>query len=367
MSIEMLDEPDTTALTVQHRAAMALNSTKTESDLRALAVKNAHIQQVVDKAGRQQAHGAAMELKTARTDIEKLSKSTREDAVQFGKACIAEEKRLIAIIQPEETRLLGIRDDFDQVQERIKREEEARERARITAIHERIAEIRNFSTLAAQCRTSFRIQELLDKLMGMELISFEEFEDEATAVHLATVSGVKFMLEEKQSEEIERAHAKAEAEALAAQLAADRIEQAKAAAALAADRAILEKERAELAAAKVQQAAIQMRDERAEREAKELAAYQAAINAAPVVDAEIVPVEMVNVMGMTVERSIVEDTQFFKQHIALKTEPEKTRPTDVEIIEVLAAHFRVHIGHVVEWLADMDPQAVEAHFNAEYA
>ena len=349
------------------RAQVALSSSQTEIDLRALAIKNVTITQVVDKVGREQCHSAAMEIKRARVAIEKTGKDARDDATKFSKAVIAEEKRLIAIVEAEETRLISLRDDWDQVQERIKREEEARERARITAIHERIAEIRNFSTLAAQCRTSFRIQELLDKLMGMELISFEEFEDEATAVHLATVSGVKFMLEEKQSEEIERAHAKAEAEALAAQLAADRIEQAKAAAALAADRAILEKERAELAAAKVQQAAIQMRDERAEREAKELAAYQAAINAAPVVDAEIVPVEMVNVMGMTVERSIVEDTQFFKQHIALKTEPEKTRPTDVEIIEVLAAHFRVHVGQVVEWLADMDPQAVEAHFNAEYA
>ena len=358
MSIEMLDEPDTTALTVQHRAAMALNSTKTESDLRALAVKNAHIQQVVDKAGRQQAHGAAMELKTARTDIEKLSKSTREDAVQFGKACIAEEKRLIAIIQPEETRLLGIRDDFDQVQERIKREEEARERARITAIHERIAEIRNFSTLAAQCRTSFRIQELLDKLMGMELISFEEFEDEATAVHLATVSGVKFMLEEKQSEEIERAHAKAEAEALAAQLAADRIERAKSAAALAADRAILEKERAELAAFK---AASQKAIEDAKPKAAPVDEYEQKLQAfaavvGPIANALATPIEE------RVSPALLE--QFNKTYAPRAP---AARPTDVEIIEVLAAHFRVHVGQVVEWLADMDPQAVEAHFNAEYA
>ena len=340
------------------RAQVALSSSQTEIDLRALAIKNVTITQVVDKVGREQCHSAAMEIKRARVAIEKTGKDARDDATKFSKAVIAEEKRLIAIVEAEETRLISLRDDWDQVQERIKREEEARERARITAIHERIAEIRNFSTLAAQCRTSFRIQELLDKLMGMELISFEEFEDEATAVHLATVSGVKFMLEEKQSEEIERAHAKAEAEALAAQLAADRIEQAKAAAALAADRAILEKERAELAAFK---AASQKAIEDAKPKAAPVDEYEQKLQAfaavvGPIANALATPIEE------RVSPALLE--QFNKTYAPRAP---AARPTDVEIIEVLAAHFRVHVGQVVEWLASMDPQAVEAHFNAEYA
>ncbi len=340
------------------RAQVALSSSQTEIDLRALAIKNVTITQVVDKVGREQCHSAAMEIKRARVAIEKTGKDARDDATKFSKAVIAEEKRLIAIVEAEETRLISLRDDWDQVQERIKREEEARERARITAIHERIAEIRNFSTLAAQCRTSFRIQELLDKLMGMELISFEEFEDEATAVHLTTVSGVKFMLEEKQSEEIERAHAKAEAEALAAQLAADRIERAKSAAALAADRAILEKERAELAAFK---AASQKAIEDAKPKAAPVDEYEQKLQAfaavvGPIANALATPIEE------RVSPALLE--QFNKTYAPRAP---AARPTDVEIIEVLAAHFRVHVGQVVEWLADMDPQAVEAHFNAEYA
>ena len=349
MSIEMLDEPSTTALTVQHRAAMALNSSKTEADLTALALKNVHIVAVVDKAGRQQAHGAAMELRTARTTIAKVSKDARDDATQFQRAVIAEEKRLIALVEPEENRLIGLRDAWDEEQERIKREAEAKERARITAIHERISEIRGFAPLAAQCRTAIRVDDLLVKLQDFDMEGFEEFSEEAATVHAAAVSGVTFIRDEKQAEEAERARVKAQQEADAAALKQAQEKQAAEAAALAAERAALEKERAELAAAKAQQAAIQMRDEQAAREAREeqeLAAYKAALNAAPVVDAEI-------------------DSAPVAAPAPVLKAP--TRPTDMEIVEVLALHYRVHESKVLDWLLAMDLNAVTEAIAAEFA
>lgn len=338
----MSEETKSTALTVQARAELALNSSKTESDLKALAIKNVTITQVIDKAGRQQAHGAAMELRTARLEVKKLSEFTREDAVQFGKACIAVEKRLIAIIEPEENRLIGLRDAWDNEQERIKAKAEADERARITAIHERISEIRSFSALASQCRTAARVAEFLDKLQAIDMSGFEEFSEEAAAVHLATVSGVKFIHDEKVTEEAERARAKAEQEAEAAALA-------KAKAELAANRAELEKERAELAAAKV--AALQAIEDAkpklapADEYEQKLEAFAAVVAPAPVVEQTIVQVPYPR---------------------PIKTDVRPTRPTDMEIVEVLALHYHVHESKVLAWLTAMDLNAVTEAIAAEF-
>ena len=47
--------------TQSQRAALALNTSQTEAHLLALAAKHAGITEIKDQAGRQQAHGAAME------------------------------------------------------------------------------------------------------------------------------------------------------------------------------------------------------------------------------------------------------------------------------------------------------------------
>ena len=253
MEIEMFDAFTVTALTVQDRAALAMNASKTEIDLKALAVKNVHIVAVIDKAGREQAHGAAMELKRARTSIEKASKDARDDATKFSKAVIQEEKRLVAIVEPEEVRLFNLRDGWDDEQARIRAESDRIERARITAIHERIANIRGYVSLAAQCRTAARIEELLGKLARTSLEGFEEFSEEAATVHADAMKRVEAALVEKHLEEQERARVKAEQDRIKA-------EQAEAATKLAVERTALDKEKAELASARaaleVQQAAI---------------------------------------------------------------------------------------------------------------
>ena len=338
-----------TTLLPEARAQVALSSSQTEIDLRALAIKNVTITQVIDKAGRQQAHGAAMELRTARTDIEKLSKAARDDATKFSKAVIAEEKRLIAIIEPEESRLIGIRDHWDQVQERIKREEEARERARITAIHERIGEIRNLITLASQCRTAARIAELLAKLEAFDLNGFEEFSDEAAAVQAGAITAVKAIHDEKVAEEAERARIKAQQEADAAELEAKRIEQANEAAKLNAERAALEKERAELAAFK---AASQKAIEDAKPKAAPVDAYEQELQAF----AAVVTPQPVSSTGAASELIKAD----------LPHTPNATRPTDMEIVEVLANHYRCHELRIVDWLLSMDLDAVGKELAAEF-
>lgn len=287
LDIEPLQAPTTTALAPIERAALALESSKTEAHLLALATKHASIVQVKDKAGREQAHGAAMELTRARTTVEKAAKEAREDATKFSKAVIAEADRLVAIVAPEETRLKAVRDAWDTEQARIKAEAEAKERARVLAITERIAAIKSYVMLANNCRTSERVSDLKVRLAGVALVDFEEFTDEAMAAKAYATEHLARVHADRKADEEEAARIKAEQEAEAARLDAERKElarqraEAEKAARVAAQAAADERARleAELAAQRVaaHEEAKRIADEaRAQAEAAEAKAKAAA-------------------------------------------------------------------------------------------
>ena len=223
MEIELLDEPST-ELTVQARAAVALSSSKTRQDLMVMAAKSAHLVEIKNKAARDEIHGAAMALVGARTAISKTGKAARDDATKFSKAVIAEEASLIAITEPEEKRLLALRDAWDEVVAAERAAREAAERTRIMAITERIAGIRQYVELAASCRTAARIHELQSKLASVSLEGFEEFADEAAVAHADAMKRVEALLVEKHLAEQEQERIKAEQAAAAAKLATERAE-----------------------------------------------------------------------------------------------------------------------------------------------
>jgi hypothetical protein len=75
--------------TPAQRAALALRTSKTEQHLITLAAKHTGIVEIKDKAGRDQAHSAAMELMRARTTVAETAKTAREDATKFSQAVIA--------------------------------------------------------------------------------------------------------------------------------------------------------------------------------------------------------------------------------------------------------------------------------------
>lgn len=83
---------------------------------KALVIKDAD-----DKAGYELVHKARMDLKNARVKITKIGKSLREEADARRKAVFDEEKRLIAIIEPEEDRLKAMQDAADLEIEKRKR------------------------------------------------------------------------------------------------------------------------------------------------------------------------------------------------------------------------------------------------------
>mgnify|MGYP003597382296 FL=1 len=186
MEIEMLDAPEVreepaTAITLspETRAVIALNPSKTELDLRALATKHVAIVEIKDRAGREQAHGAAMELMRARTDIEKASKAARDDATKFSKAVIAEEKRLVAIVGQEEKRLKDLRDQWDAAEAAEKAERERIAAEKKLAIDNALTWIRNHA-IQAVGKSSADIDDLWLSLEKME-VTLETFAARAGA------------------------------------------------------------------------------------------------------------------------------------------------------------------------------------------
>jgi hypothetical protein len=281
MEIELLEPEQSTALTVTERAAVALSSDKARTELAALVKKSAAIKEVKNAAGRDECHGAAMVLVKARTTIQKTGKAARDDATQFSKAVIAEEKELIAITQGEEDRLLSLRNTWDEARAAEKAEAERIERARIEAIVLRIADIRECAVLASQCRTAAEVDALIQNLAGDPMEGFEEFSDEADGVRTKSLARMMDIAGEKREQEAEAARAKAEREAEAARLVQEREELAR----QRAEQAELNRQAAAQAAATAAATQLALDDMRkvheadVQRQRAELAAEQVRITA----------------------------------------------------------------------------------------
>jgi hypothetical protein len=228
------------------RAAIALNTEKTEAALREAVAKHKPLTEIKNKAGRDQVHGAAMELMRLRTGLVATSKQVREDAVAFTKAVSSEEARLVAIVEPEEKRLKALRDKWDEEEKARKAEAERVERLRKEAIAERINDIKAHRALAKDCRTAAMVKNLIDSLTarweGYDVKAlFEEFAQEATIAYRITVDAMQATMGEKQAAEEE----------------AERVRQAQREAEerIAAERARAEAAEAEVAALRAQLAA----------------------------------------------------------------------------------------------------------------
>jgi hypothetical protein len=250
----------TTALTLPQRAAVALGTAEHEIRLRELALASSNIVAVLNVDAREEAHRAAMNLRNARTAITKTGKAAREDATAFSKAVILEEARLISIIEPEEERVFGLRDAWDQ---KVAAERQARidaERQRVDNIKEDIQAIRNMAVTAAGKPIQV-ISALLELLDEMEVTEerFAEFQPEAGSAVGQAMDALTVMYHEAIAAKTEADRIKAEQEAEAARMQAEREELAK-----------LRAEAAERHAA----AQAQLKAEREQQE-KELAAQRA--------------------------------------------------------------------------------------------
>ncbi|KAF3997500.1 hypothetical protein [Glaciimonas immobilis] len=355
----------TTALTLPQRAAVALGTAEHEKDLIALVAQSADIVSVENADGREQAHRVGMTLRNARTGITKAGKLARDDATAFGKAVIAEEKRLVAIVEPEEARVLGLRDTFDAAEQARKDALIAAERARIDGIQADIQAIRNVTlTMVGKSSSSmWDAIELLDQIQFTEE-RFAKFKpDAARAVGDAMDAITGMYRGAKEAEEVRIQQEKDAAAVLlkkqqaelAEQQAQFKRDQIAAADAEQKRRDLVEVERDQMIDAQLKvdaKRAQEQRDAQAKIDAatEALRVERADLDAQKAALATPVPVEVV-IVPEPERMPLVSETagiNFIK-----KIAPPPFRPTAEEVIRVLSAHYAEPVETVAEWLESM--------------
>ncbi len=227
-----ITQAETTALTLPERAAVAIGESANAAKLRELASQSAGILVVTNPDGRTEAHRAGMLLARTRTNITTAGKAAREDATAFSKAVIALEKDLVAIIEPEEKRVLALRDAFDEQLAAEKAAKIAAERARTDVIQARITAVRNLPASTVG-KTAVEISQMIYELAGTiseddaHAATFEEFADEFKATRANVLDALAHVETEQLA--IEAAAREAEQERLreAARLEAEKAEMAR--------------------------------------------------------------------------------------------------------------------------------------------
>lgn len=197
-------ESKQTALTVVERASLAIRSSEYEPKLRELAARSAAITAITNADGYKECHSARMALKRERIALECDGKTARDDATAFAKAVIAEEKRLVGIIAPEESRLQAIQDAHDAKAAAEKARKEQAERERITTIRARIEAIKARATVAYKLNAA-EVQTLIAAINdeAFERAGFSEFADEAQAARDAALEYLSEVYVTKAAQEAE--------------------------------------------------------------------------------------------------------------------------------------------------------------------
>lgn len=251
--LTVAEQPQQVALTVQDRAVIALGGIEREEALKALAKKYADITEIKNKAGRQQVHAAGMELANERIATKKTGETAREDANALQKAVIERQKVLIGITEPEERRLIALRDKWDEAEEAEKAAKAAAEAERIRGIKARIESFM-LDAVTASGLSAAEIDAHATRLseMVITLEEFCEFSGEAQLKRNDTVT----WLRERQAAQFANEQAAIEA---ARQAEADRIERER-----VAEQNRIEARRLADLAAELERQAQEARDKQAE-------------------------------------------------------------------------------------------------------
>ncbi len=177
----------TTELTVIERASVALSKEVVEKKITELVQQSKSIVAVTDPESRKVCHEAIMVLKDMRVQTQKRAKEGRDEAVQFSKAVILIEKQLVGLIEPEESRLEKMRDDFDAIKEREKQARIDAEIKRVADIHERIAELRGNQSLSPASGSKLIAEHIADLEKIVVDGTFDEFQQMASDAKIAAL------------------------------------------------------------------------------------------------------------------------------------------------------------------------------------
>jgi hypothetical protein len=371
-----LQEPGT-ALTVTERATHALATVANSEKLKALAKSSERIIVLTNQAGRDECHGALMTLKATRILIQKTGKESREDAQKFSKAVIAEEGRLISIIEPEESRLQALRDDWDTAEEKAKALRIQQEIERVAGIQSRIADLRGAVGVIERHRlTSAQISEHIADLQS-EVIdeSYAEFQtqaDDAKTATLSRLAELKHQAEEREAEaeklrleRIELDRLREEKRVRDEQAAAEKAEADRIARVAREAEEAKERERLTEANRLESERLAKERDRIAEEERVSRKAREAAENEARKLReaAEADLAERQRVQKAEEAKLAAQRAELLKQQEASKPKPVEmrtvSRPSAAQMISVLSGFFSVSPAAVLIWVREADWELAE--------
>ena len=201
----------TKELTVQDRAVAALGLSNLEKELTELAGKSKDLVKITNADSYEQIDTARKVLKAERLDITHKGTAARDDANAFSKAVIAEENRLVAIIQVEEKRLQAIQKGHDDAIEAERQALIDTELKRVEAIQATIDVIQAMPTDIPVGANSEQIAAKLLEAKELEITTFfAEFTDKAQAVKETSVLALKALHAERLEFEAEQEKIKAD-------------------------------------------------------------------------------------------------------------------------------------------------------------
>ena len=347
--------------------------------------------------GNNDARAARKELVSLRTGLEAKRKELKEPVLERAKLIDSEAKRITAELLKIETPIDEQIKADEARRETERREREAAEAKRVASIMVRINAIASMPADLAG-RSWIVIENAIQDLQNAPKFDFAEFAEQAENTTRATVvrlneladaskaaeDAARKLAEERAELARQQAEAKRLAEVEAAKiaeeqriererLAAERKEmerqQAEAARVLAEQQRIerdrIEAERAEQARKDAEVRRIQAERDRIDREAR--AAEQAKIDAENkrVADELAQQQAKIDAQRAEIERAAREQQE--REHAAAQAQADKeaaakkavtaadpARPTDVQIVELLAGHYRVHPVEVIGWLRGID-------------
>lgn len=331
--------------TAQQRAIAAFAKCKTEKELIELAAKHVDIVTITNQDGRDQVHAARMVLKNERVFITKYGEKVREEAVQFSKGTIAEQKRLIGLIEPEEMRLEKIQKKWDDAEEAKKQAAILAEQERMAVLQERVRELSGL--LGVLKRHNPSAETIAEHIADLEAVpvddSFQEFRAEAEAAKAETLKFARDMLCVTAEREAEKRRLKEEREEL-------------------------DRQRAEQK--KIDDAA------KAERDAETARQNEAIRKQKAEQDAETARVAAANAAEAKRLADIAADLGRQQEEIRKAQEPAPPAPqppspvsrrgvavpvpSATEIVDVLSKHYRARPDTILEWLRSVNWSKAEA-------
>ncbi|SRR5260221_378342 len=345
---------DVVLMTLEQRAVVALGQKDNEKGLVKMARQSKNLVAITNADGLEQVHAARMVLKNQRITIQSIGKAAREDATKFSKAIIAEENRLVALIQPEEERLAALQRAYE---DKLRAEEEGRVQAELARVARHKTFIDNIRATVTHLAgaDSKRIEGEIAHLKGKTIDGrLDEFEQEANDVMVATLH----RLNELRLTAVAR-------EAEARQIEADRKElarlRAEAEASAAAERKRREEQECILAAERAaHEAELTRRREELEVRERELRGQEALLArgrlAADVLNAPLAsePTTVVVLQDPPAPEPAPEPVV---QAAPVSTVPET--PFAEEIVQCVADHWNVSVAQAEVWIIQIGNDLVE--------